>query len=389
MQQLGRGGMCTPVYRWACGLMLLALLAGCATKGGAPLGGRMMFDAMRYRPATPSESPDTMAARKQAQLEREALDRVMARGCPPGDGESSFTGPVATFAPLPRVVLALSSGPIEGGDPFGQATQGYNVPGRSPDSEMPWEFFLGNAAHRLIAYMYRVRHPGHEVFYNTESILTIVRDSSLGDVSRLLPNERELHPDITDSFERTVFEIKPWNDKGLQAGRIQVLLYLTALNRSLLRGRSFSGGYGFHGEILIRFARGQYIWRLEWRTTEPGIVQYRWTRSQQRFESERAAYEARQWVDITEQEMQQYGGWVGQAVEGMVTRREQLATFSGAVGVCIDFIGDAAVGVFSGSLLGGRGAKQPPAQSGGQVIPFPTRPPAPALPAKAPAASGI
>lgn len=35
----------------------------------------------------------------------------------------------------------------------------------------------------------------------------------------------------------------------------------------------------FKGEILIRFAQGQYIWRLEWKTTEPGVVQYRWTRS--------------------------------------------------------------------------------------------------------------
>jgi hypothetical protein len=369
------------------GLVLLALLTGCAK--GMPTGGRAMFEAMRYRPATPQESPDTVAARKRAKQEREALERAMARGCPPGDRESSFTGPAATLAPPPRVVLALSSGPFEGGDPFGQATQSYNVPGRSPDSEMPWEIFLGNAAHRLIAYMYGVRHPGHEVYFNTVSILMIIRDSSLGDVSSLLPNERELRPDITNGTLRIVFEIKPWNDQGLQAGRSRLQLYLAALNRPLQLGKPFTGGLDFHGEVLIRFARGQYIWRLEWRTTEPGIVQYRWTRSQQRFESERAAYEARQWVDITEQEMQQYGGWVGQAIEGMVSRREQLATFSGAVGVCIDFIGDVAVGVFSGSLLGGRGAKQPPAQGGGQVIPFPTRPPAPAPPAKVPAASGL
>jgi hypothetical protein len=145
----------------------------------------------------------------------------------------------------------------------------------------------------------------------------------------------------------------------------------------------------FQGEILIRFARGQYIWRLEWQTTEPGIVQYRWTRSQQRFESERAAHEAGRWVDITEQEMQQYGGWVGQAIEGMVSRREQLATFSGAVGVCIDIIGSVAVGIFSGSFAGGAGAKQPPAQGGGRVIPFPARPPVSAPPTKVPAASGM
>jgi hypothetical protein len=254
---------------------------------------------------------------------------------------------------------------------------------------MPWEFFLGNAAHRLIAYMYGVRHPDNLTFYNKETILTIINESRIGDVSRLFASERELRPDITDSYERSVFEVKPWNDKGLQTGRLKLQSYLAALNRSLLRGKTFSGGLDFHGEILIRFARGQYIWRLEWQTTEPGIIQYHWTRSQQRLESEKAAHEAGQWVDVTEQEMQQYGGWVGQAIEGMVSRRERLATFSGAVGVCIDVVGSVAVGIFSGSLVGGAGARQPPAQGGGRVIRFPSRPPASVPPAKIPAASGM
>ena len=360
MLHRGQAVLSTRTYPCVTGFVVLMLLTGCAQ--GMPLGSRSMFEAMRYRPATPKESPDTVAARKRGEREREALKRAMARGC---------------------------SGPIEGGTPFDQAMQGYNVPGRSPDSQMPWEFFLGNAAHRLIAYMYRVRHPGNRVFFNNKTILEIMREARLGDESKLLPSDQELRPDITDSYQRYVFEIKPWNDQGLQAGRLQLQLYLAALNRPLPMGKPFTGGFDFDGEVLIRFARGQYIWRLEWRTTESGIVQYRWTRSQQRFESERAAYEAMQWVDISEQEMQQYGGWVGQAVEGMVSRREQLATFSGAVGVCIDFIGDIAVGVFSGSLMGGRGIKQPPAQGGGQVIPFPTRPPVPAPPAKVPTASGI
>lgn len=190
-----------------------------------------------------------------------------------------------------------------------------------------------------------------------------------------------------------LFEIKPWNEKGLQEGREQAQAYLTALNRSILVGNRFTGGTNFHGEVLIRFARGQYIWRLEWRTNEPGVVQYRWTRSQQRFESEAAAYESEQWVSLTEQELQQYGGWVAQAVEGMVRRREELATFSGAVGVVIEVAGNVATGFFSGALFGrmnsSHGARQPPAQGGGQVIPFPagTSPTAP--PARVPAAAGM
>ncbi|HYH96817.1 hypothetical protein, partial [Hyalangium sp.] len=188
--------------------------------------------------------------------------------------------------------------------------QGYNVPGRNPSSQAPWEFFLGNAAHRLIAYMYGVNHPGNRVFYNTKRIIDILAETEIGDTSRLLAGERNLRPDITDVTDMTakdVFEIKPWNAQGLQEGRQELRVYLAALNRAVAPGLLFTGGTNFHGQILIRFAQGQYIWRLEWQTTEPGVTQYRWTRSQQRFASERAAYEAGQWVDLTVEEMRQYG----------------------------------------------------------------------------------
>jgi len=296
-------------------------------------------------------------------------------------------------APTPSVLLAMSDGPTTSGEPTGSAIQGYKVPGRNPDSQVPWEFFLGNAAHRLIAYMYGVNHPDNRVFYNNKPIDAIVEDARLGDKSRLLPSERNLRPDITDASIRILFEIKPWNEQGLLEGREEARAYLEALNRTILVGRPLTGGTDFRSEILIRFARGQYIWRLEWQTTEPGVVQYRWTRSQQRFESQAAAYEAGQWVELTEQEMRQYGGWVGQAVEGMVSRREKLATFSGTVGIVIDLIGTAATVVFWGAILGqmgsGTGAQQRPTQGDGQVIPFPARPSPTAPPAQVPAAAGM
>jgi hypothetical protein len=358
--------------RCAIGAVLLALLTGCATDGGH---------------ATLRESPDTLPARKESNEERDALERALTQGCLPRDGEPPPISPAATLAEPARIVLVLSSS-SESGDPFGQANQGYNVPGRTPGSQMPWEFFLGNAAHRLIAYMYGVNHPGNRVFYNNQSIVGILRRTDLGDSSRLTQAEQELRPDITDIAVLQVFEIKPRSAQGLQEGRQKVAVYLAALNRAGAPETIFSGGIGFHGEILIRFARGQYIWRLEWQTQEPGVVQYHWTRSQQRFESERAAHEAGQWVDLSEEELHQYGGWVGQAVEGMVNRRERLASFSGAVGVCIDIIGSIAVGVFSSSLSGGTRAKPSPSQRGGRVIPLPFRPPAPAS-VKPPAASGM
>lgn len=307
-------------------------------------------------------------------------------------GEPGFSKPLAPAA-TPRVLLATSEGPPAGAEPTGSAVRGYNVPGRNPDSQMPWEFFLGNAAHRMIAYIYGVRHPGNQAYYNTETLYAILQDSAIGDLSRLLPDERNIRPDITDITLRSLFEIKPWNEQGLQDGREDARMYMAALNRVVLVGRPFTGGKEFSGETLIRFARGQYVWRLEWQTPEPGVVQYRWTRSQQRFESEVAAYEAAQWVALSEEELRRYGGWVAQAVEGLVSRREKLATVSGVVGVVIEVVGEVATAAFSGAISGrvgsGTRAQQSPAQGGGQLIPFPARPPPTAPPAKMPTAAGM
>ncbi|HZI06419.1 MAG TPA: hypothetical protein VEZ71_20470, partial [Archangium sp.] len=290
-------------------------------------------------------------------------------------------------------VLGAPSGPAAGGESSGPTLQGYNVPGRNPDSRMPWQLFLGGASHRLIAYRYGVNHPDTRAYFNKEPIAAILGDTGIGRASLLLPDERKLCPDITDITRRVLFEIKPWHEQGLLEGREEARTYLAALNRTLLDGRRFTGGTDFHGEILIRFARGQYIWRLEWRTPEPGITLYRWTRSQQRFESEAAAYEAGQWTDLSVEELRQYGGWVEKAVEDMISRREKLATVSGAVGLVIDLAGEAARVVLWSALMGqmgsSTGARQPPTQGGGQVIPFPARLPPAAPPAQVPAAASM
>ncbi|EPX64936.1 hypothetical protein D187_000359 [Cystobacter fuscus DSM 2262] len=202
-----------------------------------------------------------------------------------------------------------------------------------------------------------------------------------------------ISPDITDVSLLVLFEIKPWNERALQEGREEARRYITALNRTILDGAYFKGGTNFHGELLIRFARGQYIWRLEWKTSEPGVVQYQWTRSQKPFDSEAAAYKAAQWVDIEAEELRQYGGWVEKAVEGMMSRREKLATVTGTIGLVIDLIGGVATAVLWGAILGKKssntGVQQPPTQGGGQVIPFPTRPPPTAPPTQVPAAAGM
>jgi hypothetical protein len=286
-----------------------------------------------------------------------------------------------------------SEGEATRGESATPSVQGYNVPGRNPNSQAPWEFFLGNAAHRLIAYMYKVNHPERIAYFNSKTLSEIIANNGIGDPSRLLPHERNLRPDITDISALNLFEIKPWGERGLQEGRQEAQSYLAALNRAVSEGGSFTGGTGFQGQMLIRFAQGQYIWRLEWQTSDPGVVQYRWTRSQQRFESAAEASDAGQWVSLSVEEMRLYGGWVGRAVEGMVTRREQLATFSGAMGLVIDIIGEGTKAILTGAIFGrmspNSGVQQPPAQGGGQIIPFPAPPPASAPEIQIPAAAAV
>jgi hypothetical protein len=267
-----------------------------------------------------------------------------------------------------------------------QALQGYKVPGRKPDSQMPWEIFLGNASHRLIAYIYGTRYPANVVYYNNYNIKRILREQGIGDWSLLSAAERDMRPDITDVSARELFEIKPYNEKGLQEGSQEVQSYLRVLNRTALPAERFAAGKTFEGEILIQFAQGQYIWRLEWCTTTPGVTLYHWTRSREHFESNAAAYEAAQWVEISEQELKKYGGWVAQTSEAMVERRERLTTLSSALGVAIEVVGQVAMLVISTTTSGG---ERSTAQQGAKVLPFPSSPSPAASPVRLPKASGM
>lgn len=266
-----------------------------------------------------------------------------------------------------------------------EGLQGYQVPGRKPDSQMPWELFLGNAAHRLIAYIYGTRYPTNVAFYNKETIKLILDRAGIGDSSLLPENERDMRPDITDASTREVFEIKPHNERGLQEGTRQLQTYVLVLNRTLTPGNEFSGGKKFEGEVLIQFAQGQHIWRLEWCTTRPGVTQYRWSRSQERLDSNAVAYQVGQWVEISERELKQYGGWVAQAIEGMVDRRERLASLREAIGTAIKIAGGVALVVVSAGMSGERGAVRPE----GKLLPFPSKP-LPTVPqVQLPKASGM
>lgn len=81
---------------------------------------------------------------------------VTACATPQAPGQKfprDFPLPRAHSIPSPRKTLAISGEQTPGGESSSPDVQGYKVPGRKPDSQLPWEFLLGHAAHRLIAYI--------------------------------------------------------------------------------------------------------------------------------------------------------------------------------------------------------------------------------------------
>ena len=134
---------------------------------------------------------------------------------------TTWTGLASAEPPASRPPpdgTASGSRPSICGNITPQPLHGYKVPGRKPGSQMPWKLFLGNASHRLIAYIYGVRYPTNAVFYNNTSIKHILDKSGIGDSSLLPKMEQELRPDITDISARDVFEIKLHGEQGLQEG---------------------------------------------------------------------------------------------------------------------------------------------------------------------------
>ena len=153
----------------------------------------------------------------------------------------------------------------------------FTLPGRKPDSNEPWGAFLGRSAHFVIGQQYSVQYSKSVVFLDTVDLSTIMRRGELGDPERLSEFVRLLRPDITDTTLLVLFEVKPDTPQGLREGRKQAGNYLEALNEAVEPDKKLSGGTGFDGSLFLDFEQGGALWRLTWRTPEPGVVLYRWS----------------------------------------------------------------------------------------------------------------
>ena len=204
------------------------------------------------------------------------------------------------------------------------------LPGRQPDSREPWGAFLGKAAHEAIGREYRQQHPSNTVFLDT-NLSTIVERGELGDPERLSKFVRLLRPDITDTFALVLFEIKPDNEASRSEGREQAGRYLAALNEVVEPDKKLAGGTGFEGSLFLEFENGGALWRLSWRTPEPGVTLYRWSYRRKKPGASWKERAAQTEEELPREEVEQRGELAEQAIRAAYEGGERPKGFQGQV----------------------------------------------------------
>ncbi len=205
------------------------------------------------------------------------------------------------------------------------------LPGRKPDSKEPWGAFLGRAAHLAIGRAYRVQHPSRVVFLNTASLSRIVKEGKLGDPERLSEFVRLLRPDITDTDALVLFEIKPDDEESRGEGREQAGRYLAALNEAVDPDKKLVGGTGFEGSLFLEFENGGALWKLSWRTPEPGVTLYRWSYRSKKPNASWKERAAQKEEELPREEIAQRGELAEQAIRAAYDGGERPKGFQGQV----------------------------------------------------------
>jgi hypothetical protein len=212
----------------------------------------------------------------------------------------------------------------------------YKLPGRKPDSKEPWGAFLGKAAHFAIGSQYRVQHPASVVFLDPDNLSTIVGEGKLGNPKRLSKFVRLLRPDITDTDNLVLFEIKPDNEEGLEEGREQAGRYLAALNEAVNPDKKLKGGTSFEGSLFLEFENGGALWQLSWRTPEPGVTLYRWSYRREKSHASWKERAAQKEEALRREEAEQRGEMAEQAIRAAYEKGEWPSGFHGQVYLPVD-----------------------------------------------------
>lgn len=211
-----------------------------------------------------------------------------------------------------------------------------SLPGRKQDSKEPWDVFLGRSAHFAIGAQYRGLHPSHRVFVDPADLYRIVKEGELGNPRRLPESVRRLRPDITDVDALVLFEVKPDHDEGREQGRAQVTRYLTALNAVVEQNKKLSAGIGFEGSLFLDFEDGGALWRLSWRTPEPGVTVYRWSYRRKGPGATWKERAAQKEEALPQEEIEQHGELAERALRAAFGEGEWPVDFRGDVYLPVD-----------------------------------------------------
>lgn len=212
-----------------------------------------------------------------------------------------------------------------------QAAPPGKLPGRKAGSGEPWGAFLGRAAHTAIGKQYVAQHPTHLVFLNNVNLHDIVEGGELGDPTRLSKLVQRLRPDITDTSARVLFEIKPDHEEGRSQAREQAGRYLAALNAVIESDKKLVGGTDFNGSLFLEFETGGSLWQLSWRTPEPGVTLYRWSYRRKKAHASWKESAAQNEEALPDEEIEQHGALVEQAIRNAYDGGERPSGFRGQV----------------------------------------------------------
>jgi hypothetical protein len=133
-----------------------------------------------------------------------------------------------------------------------------------------------------------------------------------------------------------LFELKPDDDESRREGREQVGRYLTALNEAVEPNKKLVGGTGFEGALFLEFENGGALWRLSWRTPEPGVTLYRWSYRRKKPGASWKERAAQKEEELPREEVELRGELAEQAIRAAYAGSERPKGFQGQVYLPVD-----------------------------------------------------
>jgi hypothetical protein len=140
-----------------------------------------------------------------------------------------------------------------------------------------------------------------------------------------------LRPDITDTSARVLFELKPDDEKSRGECREQVGRYLAALNAAVDPDKKLMGGTGFEGVLFLEFENGGALWKLSWRTPDPGVTLYRWSYRRKKPNASWKERAAQKEEELPTDEIEQHGELAELAILAAYDNGQRPKGFQGQV----------------------------------------------------------